>query len=116
MNRAQLLDKAKETVCGHREHDYGGPEKNFGTIARFWEVYLSQKCVPIGISVDLLPEDVAAMMVLLKLARVASGHGKADNWIDISGYAACGAELETGTEESDHDGACRTRTDTGDGA
>lgn len=35
-----------------------------------------------------------AMMCLFKLARIATGHGKADNWIDLAGYAACGGELE----------------------
>ena len=40
------------------------------------------------------PKDVAAMLGLLKIARVATGHGKADNWIDLAGYAACGGELE----------------------
>ena len=28
------------------------------------------------------------------LARIATGHGKADNWIDLAGYAVCGGELE----------------------
>lgn len=38
--------------------------------------------------------DVGAMMCLFKLARISTGHGKADNWIDLAGYAACGGELE----------------------
>lgn len=42
----------------------------------------------------MLPEDVAAMMALLKIARIASGHAKADNWVDLAGYAACGGEIE----------------------
>lgn len=28
------------------------------------------------------------------LACIATGHDKADNWIDLAGYAACGGELE----------------------
>ena len=31
---------------------------------------------------------------MFKVARIATGHGKADNWIDLAGYAACGGELE----------------------
>ena len=38
--------------------------------------------------------DVANMMILLKIARGAIGKPKADNWIDIAGYAACGGELQ----------------------
>ena len=34
------------------------------------------------------------MMALLKIARIAGGNAKADNWIDLAGYAACGGELE----------------------
>lgn len=34
------------------------------------------------------------MMCLFKIARIATGHGKADNWVDLAGYAACGGELE----------------------
>ena len=44
---------------------------------------------------QITPVDVAAMMALLKLARVAEGHGKTDNWVDLAGYAACGAEIES---------------------
>ena len=40
--------------------------------------------------------DVAAMLALLKIARIASGHAKEDNWVDLAGYAACGGEIESG--------------------
>lgn len=32
---------------------------------------------------------------LLKIARIATGHGKSDNWVDLAGYAACGGELQS---------------------
>lgn len=31
-------------------------------------------------------------MALFKIARIATGHGKADNWVDLAGYAACVGE------------------------
>ena len=37
---------------------------------------------------------LAAMLALLKVARIAGNRPKQDNWIDLAGYAACGAELE----------------------
>ena len=65
MTRDEVLINAKTCVSGDRESDYGTPERNFKTIA------------------------------LLKIARIASGHAKMDNWIDLAGYAACGGELES---------------------
>ena len=90
MTRVETLDAAKKCVCGDREQDYGSAEKNFETITNLWKDYLQAK----GFKVDIKPHDVAAMMALLKIARISSGHAKADNWIDLAGYAACGAELE----------------------
>ncbi len=92
-SRKSILEAAKMCVCGDREEDYGSPERNFGTIAAFWEAYIAEKCVGAGI-MDIATEDVAAMMALMKIARIAGGGGKADNWVDLAGYAACGGELE----------------------
>ena len=101
MTREEILTAAKQCVCGDRDQDYGRPEKSFEMIAALWEPYLLEKCVTakqkdngIYAVIDLRPEDVAAMMCLFKIARIATGHGKADNWVDLAGYAACGGELE----------------------
>ena len=95
MKRAEILDAAKRCVCGDREQDYGSPENNFQTIADMWAIYLSVKCISNNSDVCILPEDVAAMMALMKIARIASGNAKNDNWVDLAGYAACGGEIET---------------------
>lgn len=86
MRRTDILTAAQVCVCGDREQDYGNPESNFSRIAEFWSTYL-------GFPIDA--KDVAAMLALLKIARIASGHAKADNWVDLAGYAACGGEIET---------------------
>lgn len=94
MERHEILEAAKRCVCGDREQDYGSPEKNFEVIADLWADYLQAR----GVEIDFLePKDVAAMLALLKIARIASGHAKEDNWIDLAGYAACGGELEADT-------------------
>lgn len=95
MTRKQILTEAERCVCGQREEDYGTPEDSFRVIGALWETYIKSKCVsdPEG-DVCIQPEDVAYMMELLKIARIATGHGKADNWVDLAGYAACGGELE----------------------
>lgn len=98
MKRAEILDKAKQTVTKDREDVYGEPEDSFEMIALLWNDYLFAK----GYVYEepFTKRDVAIMMILLKIARIMSGKPKADNWIDIAGYAACGGELDTrgGTE------------------
>ena len=94
MTRDEILNAAAACVSGDRQQDYGSPERSFAVIADLWTIYLGSKCVSTDDNINLFPEDVAAMMALFKVARIATGHGKADNWIDLAGYAACGGELE----------------------
>lgn len=100
--RKVILKKASDCVCGSREQDYGSPENTFEAIANFWATYLQNRCAndPRG-EVDLKGSDVAAMMALMKLARISSGKSKQDNWVDLAGYAACGGELEL-EQETNH--------------
>ena len=97
LTRADILHAAEKCVCGQRETDYGTPENNFKAIAELWEAYLNKACTR-GVNVRVEAKDVAVMMALLKIARIAVGGGKADSWIDLAGYAACGAECEGVTE------------------
>lgn len=92
-SRRGLLLQAIRCVCGDRDQDYGSPEHSLSAIGRFWADYIRSKY---GAEVPLTGADASAMMVLFKMARVATGHGKADNWIDAAGYASCGGELESG--------------------
>lgn len=93
MTRAEILEQARKCVCGDREQDYGTPEDSFTTIALLWGTYLQRayperSCPPLG------AKDVAVMMALLKIARIAGGD-KADSFVDLAGYAACAGELAT---------------------
>lgn len=81
--REDILRAAMEIVCEGRAQEYGGPEDSFGRIALLWSAYAGYM---------FEPKDVAAMMILLKVARIAGGSGSEDNWVDIAGYAACGGE------------------------
>lgn len=96
MKRTEILDAAQRCVVGDREQDYGSPENSFSTIADLWNAYLNG-CPGdvVNSAVALDAKDVAAMLALLKIARIASGHAKEDNWVDLAGYAACGGEIET---------------------
>jgi hypothetical protein len=42
--------------------------------------------------------DVAAMMIMIKLSRIAWTPEDIDHWVDIAGYAACGYESYMYTE------------------
>lgn len=93
--RRSILRDAERCVAGEREQDYGSPENSFAVIGKLWGIYLEEKCLRDG-HITILPEDTAALMCLFKTARVATGHGKTDNWVDLAGYAACGGEIEGG--------------------
>lgn len=97
MTRKEILSNAEKCVCGGRDKQYGNPENSFEAIAALWGCYLWHKNElgqPKGVGKNFISvEDVAAMMVLFKMARVATGQNKADNWIDAAGYAACGGEI-----------------------
>ena len=94
LTRAAVLEKARACVCGEREQDYGSPEDSFGCIAELWEAYLRAACIAPDSVVRVTPTDVAMMMALLKIARVGTSFvgGTADSFVDLAGYAACGAE------------------------
>ena len=84
MTRKECLHKAESCVCGQREQDYGTPEQNFQLIADLWSAYLRS---------NISAQDVAMMMALLKIARIKNGGGTGDSFVDLAGYAACGAEI-----------------------
>ena len=94
LTRAAVLEKARACVCGEREEDYGSPEDSFGCIAELWEVYLRAACVSPNAIITVTAADVAMLMALLKIARVGTSSvgGTADSFVDLAGYAACGAE------------------------
>lgn len=88
MNREECLKEAYEITNGARDKQYGNPEDCFLRIANLWTAYVDGK-------VGFLPADVAAMLALLKIARIANCPIKEDSWVDLAGYAACGCECAT---------------------
>lgn len=93
MTRSEILDAARSIVTGEREKQYGKPEDNFATIGKLWEIYLRGRCVGGDADISINPEDVAMMMALLKIARIMTGTGTGDSFVDLAGYAACAGEI-----------------------
>ena len=84
--RQRVLREAERCVCGQREQDYGTPEDSFRKIGNLWTVYLNY-------ATKIDAEDVAAMMALLKIARISENPQHMDSWVDGCGYFACGGEI-----------------------
>ena len=83
--RREILSDAAVCVCSDRNLMYGEPEDNFDVIAAMWSAYLG---MPVTAS------DVAAMMILFKVARIATAEKPSrDSYVDIAGYAACGGGM-----------------------
>ena len=87
MTRKECLDKAAECVLQNRQDQYGDAEDCFKQISRLWSAYLA----PAGVVLESF--DVACMMALLKIARIQANPKHGDSWVDLAGYAACGADI-----------------------
>lgn len=98
--RGQILAETEAIINGKRNADYGDPLEDFTTTAAFWQTYLSRIMARRG-ALELLPHDVAAMMMLLKLARLTWTPEEKDHWKDALGYAALGWECETRENKND---------------
>lgn len=97
MNRQEILEAASNAVVERAEH-YAPPHITFEVIAEFWNAYDKARA-----QVPYTGTDVAVMLGLMKTARIAANPDHADSWVDVAGYAACGAEVQDRRrEEVDH--------------
>jgi len=90
--RTLLITKASKVINHDRPKTHGDAREVHARIAALWSTYLD---CPID------PADVAMMMVLFKVARVANTPKTPheDNYVDIIGYAALGGELAIQPED-----------------
>lgn len=79
MSNSNVLREAETIIYGDREQTYGEPGKNLARIATLWSGYLNH---PVS------TEDVANLMILLKIARLQNSPAHRDSLVDICGYAA----------------------------
>jgi predicted RNase H-like HicB family nuclease len=81
--RGEILHRAAEVITKDRNNTYGEPEDALAKVAALWSAYLDR---------PMEAHDVAAMMALLKLARISNDEKHQDSWLDGIGYLAIGAE------------------------
>ena len=86
VSKGQVLDEAKRLITGDRNQAYDEPIVDFTRTAAMWSAYT-------GHHFD--PHDVAVLMILVKVSRLASSPDRMDHWVDIAGYAGCGGEVQT---------------------
>ena len=103
MTRTAALDAVAKAVLEDRQAAHGSPEDTFNLIAHYWAHYLDsrmrkQEDGTLDFS-PLLAHDVAIMMILFKAARLSGNPQHADSWVDVAGYAVCGAEVAPSSEQ-----------------
>jgi len=76
-SRVCPLIRAADAVYGERPENYGHPAENFEHIASLWRALFGW---------DVVAEDVALAMVLLKLSRLKRTPGHEDSATDVAGY------------------------------
>ena len=91
MTKEEILKKAKDLITGDRNDTHGDAFQNHAEIAEFWNIFLDKKLQPMA---SITAEDVALMMVLMKISRNNQGKkNNLDNFIDMCGYAAIAGEI-----------------------
>jgi Domain of unknown function (DUF6378) len=93
--RARVLQTAESLINGDRNAQYGDPNADFARTAAYWTVHVKsvfERQRLRGEEERIDPHDVAIMMIQLKCSRLAWSPDKEDHWVDIGGYAGCGAD------------------------
>ena len=97
--RVALLEEAIKITTHDRNASYGNPEDNLANIAAYWNSYLTQRAPDATVLPHLNGQDVAHMMILMKLARLATNPGHRDSLVDVAGYAACGEDCRAANQK-----------------
>ncbi len=95
--KQELAAEAVKIVTSTKRAAYGKPEDNFARIARMWNAHFSNIAPRDANGTQLAggihPRDVALLMILMKVARLAETPDYRDSVVDILGYALCYGEM-----------------------
>ena len=92
MDSTKILEQTKKLVSKDREEKHGDKVINHENISRLWTGYIQNKT---KLNIIILPEDVANLMTLLKIARTQLGKFNPDDFIDMCGYSAIAGEISS---------------------
>lgn len=81
-----MLQRAHLLINGDRQSDYGDKLQNFSQIAMLFQGTLATKLLP---DATITAEDVALLMIQVKIARLAKSPDHKDSILDVAGYAGC---------------------------
>lgn len=81
-----VLQVANELIGGQRQKDYGGKLQNFSQTSMLLTGSLAHKLQP---GMKITPEDVAIIMMQVKISRLAKSPDHEDSLVDIAGYVGC---------------------------
>lgn len=87
--RASILEEAIRITTGDRNNSYGPPTQDFDRAADILTALLGHKLTA---GARITSYDIAAIQIAVKLSRLQWSPDKRDHWVDIAGYAGCGAE------------------------
>lgn len=95
MSDESILEEAQRIIHGARNVAYGHPRDNFAAIAALWNGYLTA----MGERKEFSPQDVANLMILMKVGRVCNDNWHRDSYTDIAGYAGTAERMQEPIEE-----------------
>lgn len=82
------------SIVNDRGPTHGDVNKQLEMTAVFWSAYINNTKKKDGGLVDLKPNDIAQLMVLLKITRALFGDvTKTDHYVDQAGYSALAGML-----------------------
>jgi len=87
MTPLKLLENAIGLIHGQRADDYGNAKENFQRMADLVNPILRNSWG------NLTAQDMALVMIQVKVARLVESPDHEDSWTDIAGYAALGGSL-----------------------
>ena len=83
--RDEVIEEAQSLINGDRLDVYGDPVKNFETIAHLWKPIFG----------EVTAQQVGLALLQLKVARATTAPDHMDSYVDMIGYAALTAEVQT---------------------
>ena len=91
---ADLIIEAADTITNKRPGVHGSAENSFKMIGEMWTI-MTRHNRQLRQHDVIMPQDVAQMMVLLKIARASYGDlENRDNFVDGIGYTALAGMLQ----------------------